>query len=246
MILDELISVVVGAPSLARQLPVGTVLVIDSRADRLDSLRGGGGALNQDLACVEAVLAEQADELLLWHCYSDSRLDGVLAAEHWKALYPNVTELEQRPLAGQRLEVILDRWEGLCEPVGPSAQVFQLMVRQGSPLAALVGLGPFEPRLKRVVLAIPGAQELWGSDVEAWLLARGFAAVPDQPLTWERDPLASCRLECEALALERDGLQQRVGELENRLAQINRELEEIIALLDSAASPDLADVEVPA
>jgi prefoldin subunit 5 len=52
-------------------------------------------------------------------------------------------------------------------------------------------------------------------------------------------------LECEALALERDGLQQRVEELENRLAQINRELEEIIALLDSAASPDPADVEVP-
>ena len=76
-------------------------------------------------------------------------------------------------------------------------------------------------------------------------MGRGFLAVADQPLVWERDRLASCRLECEALARERNGLQQRVGELENRLTEINRELDGIMALLDSADPLAAATAELP-
>jgi len=234
----------VGAPSLARQLPTGPVLVIDATASRLDALRSSGPN-HQDLACVQAVLAEQADGPVQWHRYSDSRLDGVVAAEQWQVVFPNVTELERLSFPGQRLDCLLEGWLAQRQPGDRSASQFQVVLRQGDALAALAGLGLWERRLQRVVLDGPGAKELWGSGVEAWLLQRGFVADADQPQAWERDPLASSRLECEALTQERDGLQQRVDELENRLAQINRELDEILALLDSAGPLAASTAEVP-
>jgi hypothetical protein len=235
--------VVVGAPSLAQHLPTGPVLVINATGSRLDALRSSSN--DQDVTCIEAVLAEQADEPVLWHRYSDSRLDGVMAAEQWQTVFPNVTEQDRLSLPGQRLDCLLEGWLAQRQPDGPSAPQLQVVLRQGNALAALASLGLWERRLQRVALVGPGANELWGSGVEAWLLPRGFVADADQPLTWERDPLASCRLECEALTQERDGLQQRVEELENRLAQINRELDEIIALLNSAGPLAAPTAEVP-
>lgn len=234
-------SVVVGAPSLARHLPGGAVLVIDALASRLASLRSSGEE-DRDVAYELAVLAESTEVQVMWHTYSDSRLDGVLAPAQWQTLYPNVTELEQRPLPGQRLDSVLERWVAQREP---GEDPIELVVRQGNPLAAIAGLGAWEGRLQRVSLASPRARELWGAAVESLLVGRGFLAVADQPLVWERDRLASCRLECEALARERNGLQQRVGELENRLTEINRELDGIMALLDSADPLAAATAELP-
>jgi hypothetical protein len=225
---DHLISVIVGAPSLTSLLPSGPVLVIDAKASRLDVLRARGA---DDLSCTEAVLAEQADELLQWHCYVDHRLDGVLPADQLRTVFPNITEPEIVTLSGQRLDALLDAWQPELTSLQATTPLLQLIVRQGSPLAALGGLGLWERRVQRVILSGSVADQLWGPAVEPWLRERGFASVVDQPFTWERDPLFLSRLECQELVLERDQLQRRVMDLENCIAHINRELDEITAML---------------
>jgi hypothetical protein len=237
---DHLISVVVGAPSLASHLPIGPVLVIDAKASRFEVLRASGA---DDLSCAEAVLTEQTDELVQWHCYADHRLDGVLPVDQLRTVFPNITEPEIVTFSGQRLDGLLDAWQQELTSFRATTPLLQLIVRQGSPLAALGGLGLWERRLQRVRLIGFAADQLWRPVLESWLHERGFASVADQPFAWERDPLVLSRLECQELILERNQMERRVMDLENRMAHINQELDEITAMLDGseylvAATPE--------
>lgn len=238
-------SVIVGAPSLARFLPSGSVLVIDPNPSRLDMLRINTG-LEQDLSCVEVVLSEEQGASVEWHCYSDHRLDGVLPINQWQALFPNTTELERMTFSGQRLDDLLDTWLEERNLSTESTKLFQLILSQGSPLLALAGLGLWEQYLQRVELTGPGAKQLWGENVDAWLQQRGFAPVIDQPLAWERDPMTLAQLECQALIVERNKLQNRIIELEDHISHMNREAEDIMAMLDTVTPAPASTLEEPA
>jgi hypothetical protein len=233
--LDHLITVIVGAPSLAQHLPSGHVLVIDASARRLDAIRSSGG-VDHNFSFAEAVLTEQAGDLVEWHCYSDNRLDGVLPADQWQALFPNVIEVVSKTISGQRLDDLLDVWMREITTVKASPDRFRLILRQGNPLSALGSLGHWDRRLQRVELSGSGAEQLWGLDVDVWLRKRGFASVAEQPLVWERDTISMDR---EALISERDGLKRRVDDLEQRLNQITSEIEAILTIMDSL-SPELS------
>lgn len=239
--MQALLTVVVGAPPVVGQWPQGSVLVIDAQPSRLAALNSGPRQ-GVDLVCEAAVLAEDVGQSVLWYRYNDSRLDGVVPASQWLPLYPNAEELEQQSLRGERLDALLERWAVARDQ--RCGFPLALTLRQGDPLAALAGLGAWEAGLQQVELVSPNAEQLWRAAVAAWLEARGFERVPDQPLVWSRDLLARCRQACEALASERDDLQDRVAALEGRLTQINQELDVILASLD--ANDVMSDAEEPA
>ena len=147
------LNVVIGAPSLITQLPAGPTLLVEAEGERLAALSAAHGHRQHPLRWHQAVLAAEANTVLTWHRFSDRRLDGPLGLEGWQPHYPNVQLLETQVLEGTRLQTLLEDW--------PEAQAnsatFQLLVRQGNPLAALQGAGPWLRRLERVELLGPVA-----------------------------------------------------------------------------------------
>lgn len=228
--MQALLTVVVGAPSVAGQWPQGAALVIDAQPSRLAALTSGQRQ-NVDLVCEPAVLAEEGDQPVDWYFYNDSRLDGVVPVSRWQTLFPNAVQLEHQQLLGARLDTLLDRWAGGRDQ--PFSCPLVLILRQGDPLAALAGLGAWERLLQRVELVSPSAETLWGTAVASWLEAREFQKMSDQPLAWGRDLVVRCLRACEELTEERTELQLRVAELESRLTQINQEAEEALLSLDA-------------
>jgi hypothetical protein len=240
-LLDYMASVIIGAPTLACQLPRGPLLVIDANAAYLDILRASDGIRN-DLSCVEAILAVQDGESVKWHSYCDHRLDGVHPLDQLRHMFPNLMELGAEISSGQRLDALLNLWQHETMLLKESTNLFQLILRQGSPLAALGSLGQWERRLARFELIGYAMQNLWGGEVDAWLRDRGFAAVVDQPFVWQRDPSVLLRMERDELILERDSLKHRVEELEYDMMQTDNEIREIMSMLDSC---DPLVVETP-
>jgi hypothetical protein len=217
--LEAPFSVVVGAPALDSQLPAGDVLLMDASSQRLEPLAADHEA-GRTLVCEAVVLAEQADEPVVWHRYGDSRFDGVVPPERWQPWFPNLRVQGQETLAGQRLEVLLDRWAAAHGGPRP----FQLWLRQGDRLAALAGLGSWLPHLQRVELVGPKAIELWQEPLSEWLKPWCFQPLADRPGCWERDLLADCRQ-------ERDALAALVREYEDRLAQITADVDQLLAVI---------------
>jgi hypothetical protein len=219
--LDARVSVVVGAPALASQLPAGEVLLIDACSERLQQLAADHDP-GRSLVCEAAVLAAEEGEPVTWNRYADARLDGVITAQGWQAFFPNLRAQGQETVRGQRLESLLQRWSA----AGPGPRRFQLVLRQGDPLSAVAGLGARLPDLQRVELAGPKAEALWQEPLGAWLEARGFCRQSGPAAAWERDLLASCMQ-------ERDTLAERVKEYEDRLSQIAAELDQLLAWNDN-------------
>lgn len=216
------LNVVIGAPSLITQLPQGPTLLVEADGERLAALSAGLEHRQHPLRWHQAVLAAEADTVLTWHRFSDRRLDGPLGLQGWQPHYPNVQLLASQSLAGTRLESLLEDW--------PQAKVssvtFQLLVRQGDPLAALQGAGPWLRRLERVELLGPGAVPISGETMDAWLVARGFCREEGRQDAWRRDPLATRLLALDALQQERD-------QLAEQLAEIRLEVDKMAAQLDA-------------
>lgn len=222
MVTETPLNVVIGAPSLITQLPAGPTLLVEAEGERLAALSAALEHRQHPLCWHQAVLAAEADTVVTWHRFSDRRLDGPIGLERWQPLYPNVQLQASQPLVGTRLETLLENW--------PEAKVssgtFQLMVRQGDPLAALQGAGPWLRRLEQVELLGPGAAAIWGETIDSWLEARGFCPQEGRQDAWRRDPLATRLLELDALQQERDLLAEQ-------LAQIRLEVDKMAIQLES-------------
>lgn len=213
--MEAQLSVVVGAPALISQLPAGDVLLIDASSTRLEALAARNDP-TRSLVCETAMLTEEPGGMVLWHRYDDARFDGVVPPEHWHDDYPNLHVLGHDHAVGQRLESLLDRWAA----DGRRPTAFQLLIRQGNPLAAVAGMGGWLPHLQRLELAGPRASELWREPMGVWLEARGFRP-SSQPGTWERDLLETYRLERDALAV-------RVKHYEACFDQMAAELDQLL------------------
>jgi len=203
------LNVVIGAPSLITQLPAGPTLLVEADGERLAALSAALEHRQHPLRWHQAVLAAEADAVLTWHRFSDRRLDGPLGLEGWQPHYPNVQLLASQSLAGTRLESLLEDW--------PQAKVssvtFQLLVRQGDPLAALQGAGPWLRRLERVELLGPVAVPFSGETMDTWLVMRGFCREEGRQDAWRRDPLATRLLALDALQQERDQLAEQLTQI---------------------------------
>jgi len=209
MVPETLLNVVIGAPSLIAQLPAGPTLLVEADGERLAALSAALEHRQPPLRWHQAVLAAEAGTLQVWHRFSDHRLNGPLDQAGWQPHYPNVQLLETQQLEGTRLETLLEDWP----EVQPNATTFQLLVRQGDPLAALQGAGRWLRRLERVELLGPGAAQIWGETMEPWLAARGFCRQEGRQDSWQRDPLATRLLALDALQQERDLLAEQLAQI---------------------------------
>jgi hypothetical protein len=200
-------------------------LVLEADGERLSTLTSPLERREEPLSWRQAILAAETEADVLWHWFSDHRLDGTLGMDRWQSHFPNVKLLAEQSMEGTRLDTLLEGWPQAQSSNSP----LQLLVRQGDPLGALQGAGSWLGRLERVELLGPKAAEIWGEALDAWLVGRGFCRQDGRKDAWLRDPLATVLLELEVLQQERD-------QLATQLAQIRLEVDAMAARLDSDTS----------
>jgi len=274
------LTVVVGAPVGASSLPKnGLLLVVEADLERASQLKEELAAEARAVVVPEMLTTEEGAPVQ-WHCFNDARLNGPAGLAAWKDQYPNLQLVGEEQRRGRSLEGILNAWG---QQQGLQGQPWlHLEVRQGDPMAAVMGLGPWLTGLQSVQLDTRKTADQWQQPLDAWLTERGLLGVADVPGRWQRDPVATLqlslqekewqlaeleeqlstqaarlllaqtnhqelaaerdqlRVECDGLTVERDGLVVERGallircdHLEDKMARINNELDEILGLIES-------------
>lgn len=182
------ITVWVGAPSLVAELPgAGRLLVVEAEPQRAQELKQELRELPEAQVC-EEVLAAETGTMVRWHRFNDVRLSGPINLKTWQKRYPNLRQSDEEQRLGQTLGDLLDSSISRDEGLAPATM--HLMLRQGDPLAALVGLGSWISQLETVQLMLhwpEGTMRL----VEAWLMEHHYRQDPQSSAIWRRDPLAT-------------------------------------------------------
>ena len=182
----EEITVWVGVPGLARELPSsGSLLVVEAEPQRARELRQVLRDRPEALVC-EEVLAAENEATVQWHRFNDTRLNGPSDLTIWQQYFPNLRQIDEEQRCGRRLGDLLDNWvprEGE-QALAP----LHLVLRQGDPLAALDGLGPWISHLQTVQLMLPWPEETMQL-AEAWLAEQNFGQDPQTSAMWIRDPV---------------------------------------------------------
>jgi hypothetical protein len=184
----EEITVWVGVPGLARGLPSsGSLLVVEAEPQRAQELRQVLRDRPEVLVC-EEVLAAENEATVRWHRFNDTRLNGPCDLTIWQQNFPNLRQIDEEQRCGRRLRDLLDNW---VPSKGEQALApLHLVLRQGDPLAALDGLGPWISRLQTVQLMLPWPEETMQL-AEAWLAEQNFGQDPQTAALWNRDPVAT-------------------------------------------------------
>ncbi|MCX5946877.1 MAG: hypothetical protein NTY67_01360 [Cyanobacteria bacterium] len=184
----ETITVWVGVPGLARGLPSsGSLLVVEAEPERARELRHVLRERPEALVC-EEVLAAENEATVRWHRFNDTRLNGPSDLTIWQQRFPNLRQIDEEQRCGRRLGDLLDNWvprEGE-QALAP----LHLVLRQGDPLAALTGLGPWISHLQTVQLMLPWPEETMQL-AETWLAEQNFGQDPQTSAMWNRDPVAT-------------------------------------------------------
>jgi hypothetical protein len=184
----EEITVWVGVPGLARGLPSsGSLLVVEAEPQRAQELRQVLRDRPEVLVC-EEVLAAENEATVRWHRFNDTRLNGPSNLTIWQQNFPNLRQIDEDQRCGRRLGDLLDNWvprEGE-QALAP----LHLVLRQGDPLAALDGLGPWISHLQTVQLMLPWPEATMQL-AEAWLAEQNFSQDPQTSAMWNRDPVAT-------------------------------------------------------
>jgi hypothetical protein len=182
------ITVWVGVPGLARGLPSsGSLLVVEAEPQRARELRQVLRDRPEALVC-EEVLAAENEATVHWHRFNDTRLNGPSDLTIWQQRFPNLRQIDEEQRCGRRLGDLLDNWvprEGE-QALAP----LHLVLRQGDPLAALAGLGPWISHLQTVQMMLPWPEETMQL-AEAWLAEQNFGQDPQTAAMWNRDPVAT-------------------------------------------------------
>jgi len=184
----EEITVWVGVPGLARELPSsGSLLVVEAEPQRARELRQVLRDRPEALVC-EEVLAAENEATVRWHRFNDTRLNGPSDLTIWQQYFPNLRQIDEEQRCGRRLGDLLDNW---VRRKGEQALApLHLVLRQGDPLAALDGLGPWISHLQTVQLMLPWPEETMQL-AEAWLAEQNFGQDPQKAAMWNRDPVAT-------------------------------------------------------
>jgi hypothetical protein len=239
------LAIVVGAPPFRSALPLDQpVLVIEADPQRLNQLKLDLKEQGNLVKVVEDVLTAEEGTAVEWHHFNDARLDGPVGLATWQLRYPNLQLLSKEQRLGRPLKDLVRAW---ADEQAPHQQLLlTLELRQGDPLAALIGLGPWVQSLQRVRLDMPLALDQWPSELKQWLAEQGFAQTDATTPTWERDPVTTLQLivqdqsqklmDMEHLlqdvTSQRDQQQAHALDLQQQLEQTNLEINEILALLD--------------
>ena len=188
----EELTVVVGAPLGDGSLPkAGLLLIVEADLEKARQL---GQELAWDarvMVCSEVLTTEEGAPVR-WHRFNDARLNGPAALDAWKEQYPNLQLVGEEQRRGRCLEGVVNAW---AEQQGLQGQPWlHLEVRQGDPMAAVGGLGPWLAGLQSVHLDISKTAVQWHQPLDAWLRERGLLGVEDVPGSWRRDPVATLQL----------------------------------------------------
>ena len=184
----ETITVWVGVPGLVRELPSsGSLLVVEAEPERVRELKHVLRERPEALVC-EEILAAENKATVRWHRFNDARLNGPSDLTIWQERFPNLRQIDEEQRCGRRLGDLLDNWvphEG--EQALPQ---LHLVLRQGDPLAALAGLGPWIGQLQTVQMMLPWPKETMQL-AETWLAQQNFGQDPQTEAMWNRDPVAT-------------------------------------------------------
>jgi len=251
------ITVWVGVPGITRGLPSsGRLLVVEAEPERAQELRNVLRERPDALVC-EEVLAANNEEMVQWNRFNDARLSGPSGLSLLQERFPNLHQIDEEQRRGRRLGDLLDNW-GTGQGEQALAQL-HLVLRQGDPLGALVGLGPWLSQLKTVQFLLPWPEETMRL-VETWLAEHGFRQDPQASTMWKLDPIAKGVLLLKEKENEKQALltaNQQLNKacetmkvenslLEERLDEITRQLQEFIeaqnlAQIDIQNSQDEAE-----
>jgi len=184
----EKITVWVGVPGLVRELPSsGSLLVVEAELKRALELRHVLRERPEALVC-EEILAAENKATVRWHRFNDARLNGPIDLTIWQERFPNLRQIDEEQRCGRRLGDLLDNWVP-HEGEQALAQL-HLVLRQGDPLAALAGLGPWISHLQTVRMMLPWPEETMQL-AETWLAEQNFGQDPQTSAMWNRDPVAT-------------------------------------------------------
>jgi hypothetical protein len=182
------ITVWVGAPSLVTRFPsAGRLLVVEAEPKRAQELKQELRERPKAQICQE-VLAAETGTMVRWHRFNDVRLSGPIDLGTWQKRYPNLRQSDEEQRLGQNLGELLD--SSISRDEGHAPAAIHLMLRQGDPLAALVGLGSWISQLETVQLMLHWP-EVTMQLVEAWLMEHHYRQDPQSSAVWNRDPLAT-------------------------------------------------------
>ncbi len=183
----EDITVWVGVPTLAKgSLSSGSLLVVEAEPQRARELKQVLLEQQEALVC-EEVLAAEHEATVSWHLFNDARLNGPIDLMIWQQLFPNLRQIDQEQRCGRRLGDLLENW---IPRQGERALAhLHLVLRQGDPLAALTGLGPWLSQLETVQLMLPWPSETM-RQVKTWLAKQGFRQDPQSEALWTIDQVA--------------------------------------------------------
>jgi hypothetical protein len=180
------ITVWVGAPNVASSLQSwGRLLVVEADSERAEEIRQGLKE-QQEAEVYEEVLATECGEIVRWHRFNDVRLSGPIDLITWQQRFPNLRQTVEEQRCGRNLGELIDNWAS--QKGERIVAALHLKLRQGDPLAALVGLGSWIGQLEKVQLMLPWPEETM-KVVEAWLTEQYFHQDTQSTDTWERDPL---------------------------------------------------------
>jgi hypothetical protein len=239
------LTIAVGAPPFRSALPQDQpVLVIEADPQRLSQLQLDLNDQEKPVNVVVEVITAEAGTAVEWHHYNDARLDGPVGLASWQSRYPNLRLLGKDQRRGRPLKDLIQAWADEHAPHQPL--LLSLELRQGDPLAALIGLGPWTPSLQQVRLDMPLALDEGLSGLNQWLAGEGFTQIAGAIPTWERDPVATLQrlverqsqqlVDMERLlqdvTSQRDHQQAHALDLQEQLEQTNRAIHEILMLLD--------------
>ena len=186
-LIGEEITVWVGAPGMARGLSgSGLLLVVEAEPERAHQLRQVLMERPEALVC-EEVLAANNGEIVRWNRFNDARLSGPVGITLLRERFPNLEQNDQEERFGRSLGDLLDNWAP-CQSEQGIAKL-HIVLRQGDPLAALAGLGPWHRQLETVQLILPWPEEVM-PPVQAWLSEHGFCQDPQNATLWKLDPIA--------------------------------------------------------
>jgi len=182
------ITVWVGFPGLARGLPSsGSLLVVEAEPQRARELMQVLRDRPEALVC-EEVLAAENKATVQWHRFNDTRLNGPSNLTIWQQRFPNLRQIDEEQRCGRRLGDLLDNW--VLREGKQALAPLHLVLRQGDPLAALMGLGPWISQLQTVRLMLPWPEATMQL-AEAWLAEHNFGQDQQTSAIWNRDPVAT-------------------------------------------------------
>jgi GT2 family glycosyltransferase/glycosyltransferase involved in cell wall biosynthesis len=181
---SALLHVLVGSSPASTEDPSHT-LVVEAEPERIEALRHNLSAEQGDDERViqQALLASASGIELLWFRFSDSRFNGLIPLERWRAFYPNLQLLHEETLHSQTLAQILAQWPAAND----GDPEISLTLSQGDPVEVLKGAGAWLQRLHRIELRGPKAEHLWLASCGSWLEQQGFERESESSLSWTLD-----------------------------------------------------------